>query len=123
KPLNCVPLESVLLGDKDATMQQGNVLAELAYLSNYPDVSPIRVPRGSSLTGTNIDVQVAVILPADNDGTMSTGDVSITFVSDATGYISANPYSDDPSAPKQDRLFMDVAMTTENEKPNAALSQ
>lgn len=123
KPLNCVPLESVLLGDKDATMQQGNVLAELAYLSNYPDVSPIRVPRGSLLTGTNIDVQVAGILPAANDGTMSTGDVSVTFVSDATGYISANPYSDDPSAPKQVRLFMDVAMTTENEKPNAALSQ
>src|SRR5699024_11010125 len=51
--INCVPMESVLLGDKDSTMQYGDVFAELAYLPNFVEVSPLRVPRGSLLAGTN----------------------------------------------------------------------
>lgn len=123
QPLNCVPLESLLLGNKDSTMQKGNVFAELAYLPRYPDVSPLRVPRGSLLLGTNIKVKLAGSVPAANDDSMDTGEVSVTFLSDAIGYIFPNPYSNDPKAPKQVRLFMDVAMTAEGAVPNAALSQ
>src|SRR5699024_10461203 len=75
--LNCVPLQSVLLGSEDATMQQGDVLAELAFLPKFAKVSPLRIPRGSLLTGTNIDVKIAGAVPAAVDGSMSTGDVSV----------------------------------------------
>src|SRR5699024_2979416 len=40
--INCVPMESVLLGDKDSTMQYGDVFAELAFLPNFVEVSPLR---------------------------------------------------------------------------------
>lgn len=121
--LNCVPLQSVLLGSEDATMQQGDVLAELAFLPKFAKVSPLRIPRGSLLTGTNIDVKIAGAVPAAVDGSMSTGDVTVSFISDAVGYIFPNPYSSAADAPRQVRLFMDVAMTAENATPNAALSQ
>src|SRR5699024_6327292 len=57
--INCVPMEAVLLGDKDSTMQYGDIFAELAFLPDFVEVSPLRVPRGSLLLGTNIDVRVA----------------------------------------------------------------
>lgn len=142
--INCVPMESVLLGDKDSTMQSGDVFAELAYLPNFVEVSPLRVPRGSLLTGTNIDVRVGGVIDANGDkiildngdeilptieeaidkaGIMKTGDVSVSFISDATGYIYSNPYSTDADAPKQVRMFMDVAMTAEGMSANSSLSQ
>src|SRR5699024_722875 len=104
-------------------MQQGDILAELAFLTKFAKVSPLRIPRGSLLTGTNIDVKIAGAVPAAVDGSMSTGDVSVSFISDAVGYIFPNPYSSAADAPRQVRLFMDVAMTAENATQNAALSQ
>ena len=117
--MNCVPLQSTLLGSKDATLQSGNVYAELAHLPNYPDVSPLRIARNSLLTGSNIDVKVGGDVPAG----ISTGDISVTFLSDASGYLLPNPYSDAHEAPKQVRLYMDVSMTAENPEANGALSQ
>jgi len=117
--MNCVPLQSTLLGSKDATLQSGNVYAELAHLPNYPDVSPLRIARNSLLTGSNIDVKVGGEVPAG----ISTGDISVTFLSDASGYLLPNPYSDAHEAPKQVKLYMDVSMTAENPEANGALSQ
>ncbi|HLR17392.1 MAG TPA: Ig-like domain-containing protein, partial [Alcanivoracaceae bacterium] len=121
--LNCVPLDSVILGDKDASMQQGDLLAELAYIPNYPNITPLRVPRGSVLSGSNIKVRIAGNVPAAADDSMDTGEISVTVLSDAIGYIYPNPYSSAPDAPKQIKLYMDVAMTAENSVPNVVLSQ
>ena len=117
--MNCVPIQSTLLGDKDATMQTGDVYAELAHLPNYPEVSPLRIPRNSLLTGTNVTVKVAGEVEAGID----TGAISVTFLSDASGYLLPNPYSDAHEAPKQVKLYMDVSMTAENPEANGALSQ
>ncbi|WP_300411308.1 Ig-like domain-containing protein [uncultured Alcanivorax sp.] len=117
--MNCVPIQSTLLGDKDATMQTGDVFAELAYLPNYPQVSPLRIPRNSLLTGTNVTVKVAGEVAAGID----TGAIAVTFLSDASGYLLPNPYSDAHEAPKQVKLYMDVSMTAENPEANGALSQ
>lgn len=117
--MNCVPIQSTLLGDKDATMQTGDVFAELAFLPNYPDVSPLRIPRNSLLTGTNVTVKVAGEVAAGID----TGAIAVTFLSDASGYLLPNPYSDAHEAPKQVKLYMDVSMTAANPEANGALSQ
>ncbi len=117
--MNCVPIEAVLLGDADATQQRGDVFTELAFLPNYPEVSPLRIPRGSLLTGSNVRVKVAGVVPAG----IETGDIAVTFLSDASGYLLPNPYSERPEAPRQVHLFMDVAMTAENPEANGALSQ
>lgn len=117
--INCVPIQSTLLGDKDATLQSGDVHAELAFLPNYPDVSPLRIARNSLLTGSNIAVKVGGDVPAG----IETGAIKVTFLSDASGYLLPNPYSDSDQAPKQVKLFMDVAMTAENPEANGGLSQ
>ncbi|MCG8394831.1 MAG: Ig-like domain-containing protein [Pseudomonadales bacterium] len=117
--MNCVPIQSTLLGDKDATLQSGDVYAELAHLPNYPDVSPLRIPRSSLLTGTNVVVKVAGEVAAG----IETGAITVTFLSDASGYLLPNPYSDAHEAPKQVKLYMDVSMTAENPEANGALSQ
>ncbi len=117
--MNCVPIEAVLLGDGDATQQGGDVFTELAFLPHYPEVSPLRIPRGSLLTGSNVTVKIAGAVPAG----IETGDIAVTFLSDASGYLLPNPYSERPEAPRQVRLFLDVAMTAENPEANGALSQ
>ncbi|MBM1142337.1 Ig-like domain-containing protein [Alcanivorax sp. ZXX171] len=118
-PLNCVPIDAVLLGDRDATQQSGNVFTELAYQPDFPQVSPLRIPRGSLLNGTNVSVKVAGTVPAG----IETGDVTVTFLSDATGYLMPNPYSNRDDAPRQVRLYVDMAMTAEHSEANGGLSQ
>ena len=117
--MNCVPVQSTLLGSKDATLQSGDVRAELAFLPNYPEVSPLRIARNSLLTGSNIEVKVGGEVAAG----IETGAISVTFLSDASGYLLPNPYSEAHEAPKQVKLYMDVSMTAENPEANGALSQ
>lgn len=118
-PLNCVPIRSTLLGDRDATQQSGDVFAELAFQPRFPFVGPLRIARGSLLTGSNVQVRIAGTVPAG----IETGDVSVTFLSDGTGYLMPNPYSQRPEAPRQVHLFVDLAMTAENPEANGGLSQ
>ena len=118
-PINCVPLVAKLLGDNTVSKQQGNVFAELAFAPNFPDKTPLRVPRGSLLQGDPLDVNIGGAVPAGFDS----GDVTVTFLSDANGYLLPNPYSDDPGAPKLLRLTMDVAFDTKTQKANGAFNQ
>ncbi len=117
--INCVPLIAKLLGDNTASKQQGNVFAELAFAPNFPDKTPLRIPRGSLLKGDPLDVNIGGAVPAGFDS----GEVTVTFLSDANGYLLPNPYSDDPGAPKQLRVTMDVAFDTKTQKANGAFNQ
>jgi len=117
--INAVPVNALLLGDKSLSQQQGNVHAELAFVPNYPEVSPLRVPRGSLLSGSSVTVDVAGEVPAG----FETGAISVTFITDAVGFLLPNPYTDHPSSPRHVQLLMDVAMTAEVPQANGALSQ
>src|SRR5690606_28409625 len=118
-PINAVPVKALLLGDQSVSQQQGDVHAELAFVPNYPEVTPLRIDRSSLLVGSSVNVEIAGRVPAGYE----TGDISVTFISDANGYLIPNQYSDDEAAPRHIRLFLDLAMTTENAKANGALSQ
>ncbi|MFP1682584.1 Ig-like domain-containing protein [Alloalcanivorax sp. C16-1] len=119
KPINQVPVNSTLLGNDSATQSEGNVAAELASSVVYPFVTPIRVPRNTLLTGSNIDVMIGGAVPAG----ISSGKVKMHFLSDATGYLTSNPYSTRDDALRQIRLFMDVAIATENPEANGGFTQ
>ncbi|MCG8391554.1 MAG: Ig-like domain-containing protein [Pseudomonadales bacterium] len=118
-PINEVPVNATLLGEDNATQQGGDVHAELAFVPNYPDVTPFTVPRSTILAGTSIDVNIGGEVPAG----FSTGAVNVHFLSDASGYLLPNPYSQRADAPRQVRLFMDVAMSTEDPTANGAVTQ
>ncbi|NWN92893.1 Ig-like domain-containing protein [Marinobacter adhaerens] len=131
--INSVTLNSVLQGEAGPSQQGGDLFAELA--PNSPDMDTddvlLRIPKGSVLTSTSLDVLVGGKVPvtvATADGEpvgplQTTGDIKVTMLSDATGYMRSNPYTDELDAPRHLTLFMDVSMNTEEAQPNAALSQ
>lgn len=126
--INGVTLNSVLQGKAGPSQKTGDLYAELAYTPSFPgdEPAPLRVPRNSVLMSTSLDVKINGSVPIINEETGSiqqTGNIVVTMLSDATGYLYPNPYSDSGEAPRHVKLFMDVAMNTEEAQPNAALSQ
>ncbi|MBR9870023.1 MAG: Ig-like domain-containing protein [Gammaproteobacteria bacterium] len=128
QPVNGVVLNSVLQGVTDSSQQTGSLFAELAYAPSFKatEALPLRIPKGSVLESTSLNIKVGGKIQALNakDGSnQETGTIKVTMLSDASGYMSPNPYTDDINAPRHITLFMDVSMNTEEEMPNAALSQ
>lgn len=126
--INGVTLNSVLQGIAGPSQQTGSLYAELAYAPSFEadEPLPLRVPKGSILTSTSLDVKINGSVPVIDPRTgqlQKTGAIKVTMLSDATGYMTPNPYTDDESAPRHVKLFMDVSMNTEAAQPNASLSQ
>ncbi len=126
--INGVTLNSVLQGEAGPSQQSGDLFAELAFAPAFEadEALPLRIARGSVLNSTSLDVLVGGAVPvldAANGQLQTTGNIKVTMLSDASGYLSPNPYTDDFNAPRHITLFMDVSMNTENGQPNAALSQ
>lgn len=119
RPVNCVPLQAVLLGDALSVQQTGILTADLAFPPAHPEVTPFRVPRETVLKASSVQVFIAGAAPTGYES----GETRVTFLSDAVGYLTPNPYTDDKTAPKRMRMFMDIAMTTANAKANGGLSQ
>lgn len=117
--VNCVPVIANLLGDTTVSRQSGNVFAELAYTPAFPDETPLRIPKGSLLKGEPLAVKIGGQVDAGFDS----GEVTVTFISDATGYLLPNPYTDDEDAPRQLRLTLNVAFDTEDARANGAFNQ
>ncbi|MFP1681612.1 Ig-like domain-containing protein [Alloalcanivorax sp. C16-1] len=119
EPINCVPVKGTLLQDQTASKQTGNVFGELAFQPNFPQVTPLRVARGSRLVGDALEVFIGGQVPVGFDS----GAVTVEMITDATGYLFPNPNSNDVSAPRNLRLFMDVATTTADARANGAFTQ
>jgi hypothetical protein len=120
EPVNEVPVNATLLGENSATQTSGDVLAELADVTIYPDVTPVRIPRDTILTGSNIDVMIGGEVPAG----ISSGEVKMHFLSDATGYLVPNPYNNvRDDALRIVHLFMDVGIATEDPRANGGFTQ
>lgn len=125
--VNAVTLNSVLQGQAGPSQQSGELYAELAYSPNFAgEPVPLRVPKGTVLESTSLEVKINGEVPLQVAGTnrdQKTGTIKVTMISDASGYLYPNPYSDSDEAPRHVRLWMDVSMNTEKAQPNAALSQ
>ena len=116
--INGVTLNSVLQGIAGPSQQTGGLFAELAYAPSFDadEPLPLRVPKGSVLTSSSLDVRINGSVPVIDPTTgqlQTTGDIKVTMLSDATGYLSPNPYTDDLNAPRHVKLFMDVSMNTD----------
>ena len=126
--INGVTLNSVLQGVAGPSQQTGDLFAELAFAPSFEatEALHLRIAKGSVLRSTSLDVLVGGEVPVLDAATgilQTTGDIKVTMLSDASGYLSPNPYTDDINVPRQITLFMDVSMNTEEAQPNAGLSQ
>lgn len=116
---NLVPVVATLLGDNTRSQQGGDLFTELAFVPNFPEATPIRVPKGTQLTGDQLVVELGGEIPAGFDS----GDLVVELISDASGYLLPNPYSNSERAPRQLRMFMDIAITTGDPRANASFTQ
>ncbi|MFT5806030.1 MAG: hypothetical protein ACI9LG_000274 [Moritella dasanensis] len=124
---NAVTIKSVLIGGNDTTYVDSDLVTELANLGSFDDAAPLVIRKGSILNSSSLTVKVGGEFPTGFD----TGNIRMTNISDATGYLINNNSSGHKYAPKQLHLFMDVAMTTDgydedgklNGKANGGLSQ
>ena len=123
KGINQVPVNGTLLGeDVNVTQAQSDfVIAELADVTQYTDVTPIRLPKGTLLEGTPIEM---VKIGGEVDAGFGSGDVTMRVLSDATGYLVPNPYTENhPDKLRIVHLFMDVGIATANPKANGGFTQ
>src|SRR5690554_2553677 len=104
--INCVPVIAKLLGNNTTSKQMGNTYAELGFSPHFPDATPLRIKKGALLKGDALTVMVGGEVPASFDS----GEVTVTFLADANGYLLNNPYSKDPEAPKRLLLNLDLAL-------------
>ena len=123
KGINQVPVNGTLLGeDVNVTQAQSDlVIAELADVTQYTDVTPIRLPKGTLLEGTPIEM---VKIGGEVDAGFGSGDVTMRVLSDATGYLVPNSYTENhPDKLRIVHLFMDVGIATANPKANGGFTQ
>lgn len=118
-PQNCVPVVGTLLAHQTSSKLSGNVFAQLAYVVNFPQVTPLRIKKGSIFTGNALQVLIGGKVPVGFDS----GKVHIQLISDATGYLYPNPNSSSPNAPKSIVLYMDVAANAADARANGAFTQ
>ena len=115
---NTVPVQSTLMGDV-ISYANSNYHTELAYIPNYPEAVPFVIRRGAVIRGSKMPVNIG----GKVSGGYDTGDIYLTLITDATGYMVANKNTTDPNAPRQVRLVMDVSMSAEEPRANGGLSQ
>jgi len=115
---NTVPVNSTLMGDV-ISYADSDYFTELAYIPNYADAVPFVIRRGAIVKGSKMDVNIG----GKVSGGYDTGEIYLTLITDATGYMVANKNTNDPNAPKQVRLVMDVSMSAQDPRANGGLSQ
>ena len=123
KPVNEVPVNGTLLGEnKNITQASAEVVrAELADVTTYTDVTPIRLPKGTVLNGAEIS---PILIGGEVDAGFGSGDVTMTVLSDASGYLVPNPYAgNNPDALRIVHLLMDVGIATSEARANGAFTQ
>ncbi|WP_159661832.1 Ig-like domain-containing protein [Alcanivorax xiamenensis] len=124
KNINQVPVNGTLLGE-DVNVTQASadaVVAELADVTEYPDVTPIRLPRGTKLTGSAIEM---VMIGGEVPAGFGSGPVDMRLTSDASGYLVPNPYNvhNRADALRIVHLLMDVGIATEDPRANGGFTQ
>lgn len=123
--VNRFSLLSSILGENSISVTDGTIQAFLGDPSVY-DAIPIVIRKGQQITLSGLSpINLGGGVPTD----VNTGNIVGTFVSDATGYLLANPFRpsgfnpDDERAPLYVYLVFDLAIQAEDSRANGILNQ
>src|SRR3546814_17019952 len=105
-PINCVRVIAQLLGDTTNSSQKGDVFAQLAFAPHFPAITPLRIKKAALLKGGALAVNIGGHVQAG----FNSGEVTVSFLSDADGYLLPNPYNSDPNAPTLLVLTADMGL-------------
>lgn len=122
---NAIGLSHPLVGDNTLFLEAGAVAAHLANPRAFGGPIPFTIRKGQMLATTGLDIALGGAVPAE----LETGDIRVTFASDATGVLVRNPYRDpdlppnDEGAPVFIELTFDIAVSADDPLGNAVLNQ
>lgn len=124
-PANTVSMSHPLLGANQLAAREGAVVAQMGSAEAFGAMIPITIRKGQLVRMGGLAVQLGGVVPTGLD----TGDISVSFLSDASGYLVRNPYRDpaqvpdDATSPVFLYLTFDVALTAADPVGNAVLDQ
>ena len=112
--------ESVLQGNAGPSQQTADLFAQVAYAPDNDDEFgvPLRIARNSKLA-SGLDIRINGLVPVINEATgdtQTTGDINVPC--SPTTVTCCPTHSNSASAPRHVRLWMDIAMNTEEAMPN-----
>lgn len=123
RDVNTVPVNGTLLGEDENVTQAraDSVIAELGDATVFSRTTPIRLPKGTVLKGDAINpILIGGKVPAG----FGSGEVTMTLLSDATGYLVQNRYMEDgENVSRMIQLMMDVGIATAEPRANGAFTQ
>ncbi|MCG8420049.1 MAG: Ig-like domain-containing protein [Proteobacteria bacterium] len=125
RPINVIEERSWLIGEQVVEFYDGNLEAEMADPKTFDTMLPIVIRKGALLRTNGIDIQLGGQIATG----LYTGDISLRFLSDASGFLLRNPYRAEDQVPTDEDaplfafLVFDVALTATDATGNALLNQ
>ena len=124
-PLNRADLYSPLTGSRGLNIADTTLTAELGDPSAFGGLIPLTIRKGVSLDISELALDLGGEVSMDQ----ATGAIKAILASDVNGFIRRNPYQaadivpDDERAPLIASFTLDLALSAEDAKGNAILSQ
>lgn len=122
---NAIGLSYPMVGDNTIFLKDGSVASHMGDPTGYGGPIPLTIRTGQGLSTTGLDLALGGVIPAG----LSTGDLQVSFISDASGWLTRNPYRDpalnpdDDGAPMFVTLTFDVAVSASDPVGNSVLNQ
>jgi len=122
---NVILLDKPLIGREEVAMQESVLAGELSDPQVLGGPIAFTIRRGQRLRTSGLDVKLGGQIPVG----LSTGDLQIELLTDASGRLYRNPHQDPAQPPENGRaplyvdLTMDLAVFATDPLGNAALSQ
>lgn len=123
--INSIRVVSQLVGETSIDVRDANLEATMANPALFEETIPLTIRKGQALISTGLDVRLGGEIPAN----LQTGDVTVSFISDVTGYVIRNPYRppdtypDDAESPLLVYLSFDAGVSAKDALGNAVLNQ
>lgn len=123
--INSIRLVSQLVGETSIDVKDANLQAVMGDPALFPDMIPLAIRKGQLIESTGLDVRLGGAIPAN----LQTGDVTVRFISDATGFVVRNPFRtpdtlpDDFQSPLFVFLAFDAAVSATDQTGNSVLNQ
>lgn len=123
--INSIRVVSQLVGETSIDVKDANLQAVMGNPELFPDMIPLAIRKGQLIESTGLDVLLGGAIPAN----LQTGDVTVRFISDATGFVMRNPLRpadvnpDDFQSPLFVYLAFDAAVSAVDQTGNSVLNQ
>lgn len=124
-PINSVSKRAPIIGSAELGLLPGTLRAELGDPSAFGGPIPFTLRKGQRLTASELPLRLAGVVGLG----YRTGSLRFELVTDASGWVTRNPYRpadtrpDDRDAPLAVELFFDAALTAEDATGNALATQ